>query len=342
MAKALGGLLGAAAGAYVSVQLKAKREAAAIVELTNLLVSLGNPSLLTRDQVTAIEAKYGTTLLAASPVELKALYGMFIEAAIPAGDAPLSGTEHLAILSFKSALGLSDNDAAGVHIDAGRRVLRGRLESGTRGEDQEARKTFQKLIYVSNLVFGDRQSAFLLPWARVFGLSDATVQVARRDNARALFRQRIAAEGGLSSDRAALAALKQYQAQIRLEDGEAAAAVAEAAQAKLQSCMERAIECVKRRTRVRDYSDALAAVREAVDFNRALAALRGDAEVPAGVAAASVAGGGWESAEGRSKDLREVFRCAQHRTGRRQIAASAQGARGRGRPMARGGGGAPG
>jgi hypothetical protein len=39
----------------------------------------------------------------------------------------------------------------------------------------QARKTFQKLIYVSNLVFGDRQAAFLLPWTRVFGLSDAQV-----------------------------------------------------------------------------------------------------------------------------------------------------------------------
>lgn len=39
----------------------------------------------------------------------------------------------------------------------------------------QARKTFQKLIYVSNLVFGDRQAAFLLPWTRVFGLTDAQV-----------------------------------------------------------------------------------------------------------------------------------------------------------------------
>jgi len=39
----------------------------------------------------------------------------------------------------------------------------------------QARKTFQKLIYVSNLVFGDRQAAFLLPWGRVFGLNDAQV-----------------------------------------------------------------------------------------------------------------------------------------------------------------------
>ncbi len=28
---------------------------------------------------------------------------------------------------------------------------------------------------MSNLVFGDRQAAFLLPWGRVFGLNDAQV-----------------------------------------------------------------------------------------------------------------------------------------------------------------------
>lgn len=42
----------------------------------------------------------------------------------------------------------------------------------------QARKTFQKLIYTSNLVFGDRQAAFLLPWTRVFGLTDAQVRAA--------------------------------------------------------------------------------------------------------------------------------------------------------------------
>lgn len=29
---------------------------------------------------------------------------------------------------------------------------------------------------MSNLVFGDRQAAFLLPWGRVFGLNDAQVR----------------------------------------------------------------------------------------------------------------------------------------------------------------------
>lgn len=47
---------------------------------------------------------------------------------------------------------------------------------------QQARKTFQKLIYVSTLVFGDRQAAFLLPWSRVFGLNDAQVRAPQSTN----------------------------------------------------------------------------------------------------------------------------------------------------------------
>lgn len=38
-------------------------------------------------------------------------------------------------------------------------------------------QTFQKLIYVSTLTFGDRQAAYLLPWQRVFGIDPAQVSV---------------------------------------------------------------------------------------------------------------------------------------------------------------------
>ena len=59
----------------------------------------------------------------------------------------------------------------------------------------QARKTFQKLIYVSNLVFGERQQ-FLLPWSRVFGLTDAQLYVAKRDNAKGIFKQYLDSQGG--------------------------------------------------------------------------------------------------------------------------------------------------
>jgi hypothetical protein len=283
------------------------------VELTNLLVSLGDPAALTREAVAALEAKYGAPLAEACPEEARALYGVFVEAAIPGGDAPLRGDEAALIRAFKAALGLDDVAAAPAHLEVGRRALRGRLEAGSRAEDVGARRAFQKLIYVSGLVFGDRQAAFLLPWARVFGLTDAQVAVARRDNARALFKAAVAAGGLLRADADALRALRAAQAEFRLEDAEAAAVVAEAAQAALQAALERAIEGAKARTRARDFSGVVAAADEAIALNRGLAALAASAapgELPPGLKAQSVMGSPWEAAEGRSKDLREVFRCA--------------------------------
>ncbi len=51
-----------------------------------------------------------------------------------------SGNEASLITNFKDALGLENKDAAAVHIDVGRRVLRSRIEAGSRNEDIEARK----------------------------------------------------------------------------------------------------------------------------------------------------------------------------------------------------------
>ena len=106
------------------------------------------------------------------------------------------GDEAEKVRAFKDALGLADEDAAPVHIDAGRRLMRSRLEAGSRGADFEQRRALQKLIYVSTLVFGDQKAAFLLPWRRVFGMSDAQLYIARRDNAKALFRSLLEARGG--------------------------------------------------------------------------------------------------------------------------------------------------
>lgn len=57
-------------------------------------------------------------------------------------------------------------------------------------------QTFQKLIFVSNLVFGDQKAAFLLPWRRTFNLTDSQLAVARRDSAKALFKSFLDERGG--------------------------------------------------------------------------------------------------------------------------------------------------
>jgi hypothetical protein len=307
LGKVVGGLVGAALGGYVAVQMKGKRESAAIIELSNVLVEMQDPTLLTREMVSAVEAKYGIDMTVSCLEEMKSLYGTFVEAAIPVGTANLSGQEQVLIQNFKNALGLSDEDAAPVHIDVGRRVLRGRLEAGSRGEDFEARKTFQKLIYVSSLVFGERKAAFLLPWSRVFGLTDAQVQVARRDNAVKLFEARIASSG-LKADASLLRDLRDYQTQIRLAQEEAIDAIVGAEQKILEGYMDTAIECVKRRSRGKDYGPAISACKEAIEFNKSMEGIKGGEGIPAGIGAVSLTGTSWESVEGRNKDLRDVFR----------------------------------
>ena len=52
-------------------------------------------------------------------------------------------------------------------------------------------QALNKLIYVSGLLFGERQEAFMLPWKRLVGYTDATMYVAKRDQAKALFQDHI-------------------------------------------------------------------------------------------------------------------------------------------------------
>ena len=60
-------------------------------------------------------------------------------------------------------------------------------------------QALHKLVYVSGLVFGEQQAAFLLPWKRIFGYTDASLFVAKRDNAKALFKSFLDSQGGLQA-----------------------------------------------------------------------------------------------------------------------------------------------
>lgn len=60
-------------------------------------------------------------------------------------------------------------------------------------------QTFQKLIFVSNLMFGDQKAAFLLPWRRTFNLTDSQLAIAKRDSAKALFKSFLDERGGFQA-----------------------------------------------------------------------------------------------------------------------------------------------
>ncbi|KAK9839292.1 hypothetical protein WJX81_005958 [Elliptochloris bilobata] len=314
--KAAGAVVGAAAGAAAARKLQEERVSVAGAVLHNLLVEQG-PGRLQRADVAGLADRMGIDFGRALVDELKAAYDAYLQAVLPPGDAPLKGDEAEKLRAFKDALGLADEDAAPVHIDAGRRLMRSRLEAGSRGADFEQRRALQKLIYVSTLVFGDQKAAFLLPWRRVFGMSDAQLYIARRDNAKALFRSLLEARGGgLPADRGALAEVRAAQQRVRLEDDAAAEAVKEAARATAESMLDRGLECLKRRTRVRDHSDALQAVWEVLSYSRALASLAGDPELPPGLGPVSVYGGRL-NANGTRRDLRELYRVYLEETLRR-------------------------
>lgn len=77
-------------------------------------------------------------------------------------------------------------------------------------------QAFQKLIYVSNIVFGDA-SSFLLPWKRVFKVTESQVEVAIRDNAQRLYASKLKSVGR-DFDLEKLVTLRETQRLCRLSD----------------------------------------------------------------------------------------------------------------------------
>ena len=134
-----------------------------------------------------------------------------------AGDTPLRGDEHIKLREFLTALGLPDDVAAPCHIDVGRNFFRQRLEVAGREAQFEELRSFQKIVYISYLLFGDVQSSFLTPWVSKFnGLTREQITVARRDGARTIMRGRIVGDfgGKIPSTASALAELRKVQVSV--------------------------------------------------------------------------------------------------------------------------------
>ena len=271
---------------------------------------------------------------------LQQIFGQYLQAAVPAGDAPLAGDEAAKITAFKDALGLSDEEAAPVFIDVGRRLSRARFEVDDRQGQFEQRKAFQRLIYVSYAVLGDQKAAFLLPWRREFGLNDSQLFVARRDNARDVFAARLKAEHGgeLPADREALRALRAAQLEARLMDDAAAEVVREAARARVERAASDALAALRAPLKSRDPAKVASELRAALDYGAALerlaaesaaaaaaaasagaaegaaegaegAAAAADGQLVPGVGAPSLRGGSWDQPGGaRRRDARELYK----------------------------------
>lgn len=298
-----------AAGCATAYILNSSAPTIAAVQLHNAVVNLDDPTSLKREEVDAIVKKFGVSKQD-EPLnaELKDLYDRFVTGVIPSGNDDLKGDEADTIIMFKNALGLEDPDAAAVHIEIGRRIFRQRLETGDKDTAVQERRAFQKLVYVSNLVFGNA-SKFLLPWKRVFQLTDAQVEIAMRDNAQRLFQAQLKTIGA-EFDLDKLKSLRKVQLKLKLSDEIAADLLRSHLREQIEERLSSAVETLKSRTRTRDAKKVVEELEKVLAYNDFLAAVAMKADLsslPAGIGPVSVLGGQFDD-ERKMDELKQLYR----------------------------------
>ncbi|CAN1754044.1 Protein TIC110, chloroplastic [Linum perenne] len=295
---AIGGAaaMGAAGGAMVYALNACVPEVAA-TSLHNYVVGLDDPKGVEKDEIEQIVRKYGVSKTdQAFSAELSDLYCRFVSSVLPPGSQELKGNEVETIINFKNALGIDDPDAAAMHLEIGRRIFRQRLETGDREGDTKQRRAFQKLVYVSSLVFGDA-SSFLLPWKRVFKVTDSQVEVAIRDNAQRLYASKLRSVGR-DIDAEQLISLRETQLAYGLSDELAKDLFQSHARKLMEENISAAVDILKTR------SVAASGLKQAVDaidavlaFNDRLISFKDHADADRyarGVGPISVLGGEYD------------------------------------------------
>ncbi|KAK6246772.1 hypothetical protein QUC31_018337 [Theobroma cacao] len=308
---ALGGaaILGAV-GAAAAYAVNAAVPEVAAVSLHNYVAGCDGPEAVRKEDIENIAQKYGVSKQDdAFNLELCDLYSLFASSVLPSGSEDLRGDEVETIISFKNALGIDDPDAASMHMEIGRRIFRQRLETGDRDGDLEQRRAFQKLIYVSTLVFGDA-SNFLLPWKRVFKVTDAQVEIAIRDNAKQLYASKLSSVGR-DVDVKLLVSLREAQLKYKLSDELAKDLLMEHKRKLVEENISVALNILKSRTRtVGGVKQAVEELDKILAFNDLLTSLSNhpDADHFArGVGPVSLVGGEYDS-DRKMDDLKLLYR----------------------------------
>ncbi|KAL2317396.1 hypothetical protein Fmac_031272 [Flemingia macrophylla] len=308
---AIGGAvaLGAAGGA-AAYALNAAAPQVAAVNLHNYVAAFDDPAKLKKEEIEAIAAKYGVSKQdEAFKAEICDIYSEFVSSVLPPGGEELKGDEVDRIISFKNSLGIDDPDAATMHMEIGRKFFRQRLEVGDRDADIEQRRAFQKLIYVSNLVFGDA-SSFLLPWKRVFKITDSQIEVAVRDNAQRLYASKLKSVGR-DIDAEQLVALREAQLLCRLSDELAENLFREHARKLVEENISVAIGILKSRGRaVPGVSEAVSELNRVLAFNSLLVSFKNHPDVDQfarGIGPVSLVGGEY-GGDRKIEDLKLLYR----------------------------------
>ncbi|TKY47229.1 TIC110 protein [Spatholobus suberectus] len=308
---AIGGALAfGVAGSAVAYALNAVAPQVAAVNLHNYVLELDNPSMLKKEDIDGIANRYGVNKQdEAFKAEICDIYGQFVSSVLPPGDEELKGDEADKIISFKNSLGIDDPDAAAMHMEVGRKIFRQRLEVGDREADIEQRRAFQKLIYVSNLVFGEA-SSFLLPWKRVFKVTDSQVEVAIRDNAQRLYASKLKSVGR-DIDAEQLVTLREAQHLYRLSDQLAENLFKERTRKLVEGSISLGLDILKSRTRsVSGVSQAVEELDKMLAFNNLLISLKNHLDVDHfahGVGPVSLLGGEYDG-DRRIQDLKLLYR----------------------------------
>lgn len=300
--------LGAAGGAAAYGLNSCVPEVAA-TNLHNYVAQCDDPLALNKEDILAIANRYGVSKQdEAFNAELCDLYLRFVSSVLPAGNEDLKGTEVETIIKFKNALGIDDPDAANMHIELARRIVRQRLETGDRDGDIEQRRAFQKLVYVSTLVFGEA-SAFLLPWKRVFKVTDSQVEVAVRDNAQRLYAQRLKSISR-DLDLKQLADLREAQLSYCLSDELAEEMFKDHTRKLVEECISRAVDILKSRNRAGGTTEVVNELNKVLAFNDLLLSLRNHPDAgnfARGVGPVSLVGGEYDS-DRRIDELKLLYR----------------------------------
>ncbi|KAL3530956.1 hypothetical protein ACH5RR_010278 [Cinchona calisaya] len=298
-----------AAGAGAAFALNSCVPEVAAVNLHNFVADVDDPASLKKDDIEAIANKYGVSKQnEAFNAELCDIYCRYVSSVLPPGSEDLKGDEIEAIIKFKNALGIDDPDAAAMHMEIGRRIFRQRLETGDRDADLEQRRAFQKLIYVSTLMFGEA-SSFLLPWKRVFKVTDAQVELAVRDNAQRLYGfilKSVAQDVNVDQ----LVGLREAQLTYRLSDELAEDMFKEHTRKLVEENITIALNLLKSKTRSAEATRIVEELNKVLNFNNLLISLRNHPDASRfarGVGPVSLLGGEYDS-ERRINDLKLLYR----------------------------------
>lgn len=298
-----------AAGGSVAYALNSCVPEVAAINLHNYVADFDDPTSLNKDNIEAIAAKYGVSKQdEAFSRELCDLYLRFVSSVLPPPNENLKGTEVETIIKFKNALGIDDPDAASMHIEIARRIFRERLETGDRDGDMEQRRAFQKLVYVSTLVFGDA-SAFLLPWKRMFKVTDSQVEVAIRDNAQRLYAQRLKSISR-DPDAKQLAGLREAQLLYRLSDELAEEMFKDHTRKLVEENISRALNTLKSRSRSGATAEVVEELNKVLAFNSLLVSLKNHPDAGSfarGIGPVSLVGGEYVS-DRSMDDLKLLYR----------------------------------